>query len=158
MISRSEVITDGNTYYLEGNIGPGEECEYVSPNSENELRVYGNERPEDTGVLTAKLKPGTEDMWAFQGENTNKYLKKSDANENAEVSSETPVYFQLIGDDVNQIMYETPGGDHLYLSMFDTEEGSNITFAAESSSQASKQKWKFVRTKGGVDFPNAYGG
>ncbi len=158
MIDRQEVITDGDTYYLEGNIGQGQECDYVSTNDHSELEVYGESQPGDNGVFVAKLKSGTEDMWAFQDESSTKYLTKGEESDSAEVTSENPIYFQITGDEVNEIIYETPEGDHLYLSMFDTEEGSQVTFAAESPSQSSKQKWKFVKTKGGVDFPGAYGG
>tara|TARA_R110000850_G_scaffold269131_1_gene400964 strand:+ start:535 stop:1011 length:477 start_codon:yes stop_codon:yes gene_type:complete len=157
MIDRQEVITDGDTYYLEGNIGQGQECEYVSTNNHSELEVYGESQPGDNGVFVAKLKSGTENMWAFQDESSTKYLTKGEESDNAESTSEDPVYFQLTGDDVNEIIYETPTGDHLYLSMFDTEEGSHVTFAAKSTAQTSKQKWKFVKTGDSNDLPGEYG-
>ncbi len=161
MSNQVEVISSGATYFLEGNIGAGEECEYVSTGAENELQVFGTDMPESNGVFVAEEQDGVENSWAFKNNSTGLYLMRNESNNNAEATSPEPVYFITLEageEEVYNLSLEAPDGDQLYLSMLDDQQGSQITFAEYKDEGQSKQKWKFIKSKGGRDIPSAYGG
>ncbi len=155
-------IDNDSSYYLEGNIGSGETCEYVSTNAQNHLLVSGEGMPDDSGYFLAEQDSSNENNWAFKDTASEQYLTRDEANGNAQCTSTVPVYFVTVnadgGDDVFNISQETQDGDQLYLSMLNTEVGSQITFAEYKDEDQSKQKWKFVKKKGVRDVPGGYGG
>ena len=156
-------IENGGSYYLEGNIGPNQQCEYVSTNDQNHLLVAGEDVPDDSGYFLLEQHSANENNWSIMDTASGQYLTRKEDNNDAECTSTEAVYFVITpadGDDADahNISQETQGGDQLYLSMLNTDTGSQITFGEYKDEDKNQQKWKFVKKKGIRDLPGSYGG